>query len=199
MRTSNFAVSPCVDQASYSFKIYGRVCQKCTQRSIQQDSVYGSGLGHGSFVMAAKRSYMNVVLSAISRPACLLYSARAQVVAVNYAAKAYSSTASQTNPILTRRPNRAANRRLPDKPARTRFAPSPTGYLHLGSLRTALYNYLLARATNGQFILRLEDTDQVGNHPSPCYETVLLIFTCERHCENSRELSPMQRVGCMKT
>ena len=46
-------------------------------------------------------------------------------------------------------------------PARTRFAPSPTGYLHIGSLRTALYNFLLARATGGQFLLRLEDTDQV--------------------------------------
>lgn len=49
---------------------------------------------------------------------------------------------------------------LPDCPARTRFAPSPTGYLHLGSLRTALFNYLLAQATGGQFIIRLEDTDQ---------------------------------------
>jgi glutamyl-tRNA synthetase len=44
-------------------------------------------------------------------------------------------------------------------PARTRFAPSPTGRLHLGSGRTALYAYLLARQTNGQFLLRLEDTD----------------------------------------
>jgi glutamyl-tRNA synthetase len=51
---------------------------------------------------------------------------------------------------------------LPTTPARTRFAPSPTGYLHLGSLRTALYNYLLAKATGGQFLLRLEDTDQVS-------------------------------------
>lgn len=46
------------------------------------------------------------------------------------------------------------------KPARTRFAPSPTGRVHLGSGRTALYDYLLARQTGGQFILRLEDTDQ---------------------------------------
>ncbi|CZR57350.1 related to glutamyl-tRNA synthetase [Phialocephala subalpina] len=45
-------------------------------------------------------------------------------------------------------------------PARTRFAPSPTGYLHLGSLRTALFNYLVAKATGGQFLLRIEDTDQ---------------------------------------
>jgi len=45
------------------------------------------------------------------------------------------------------------------KPARVRFAPSPTGRMHLGSARTALYNYLLAKRTGGQFILRLEDTD----------------------------------------
>ncbi|PKS13304.1 hypothetical protein jhhlp_000075 [Lomentospora prolificans] len=50
---------------------------------------------------------------------------------------------------------------LPNTPARTRFAPSPTGYLHLGSLRTALYNYLLAKATGGQFIIRVEDTDRL--------------------------------------
>lgn len=43
---------------------------------------------------------------------------------------------------------------------RTRFAPSPTGFLHLGSLRTALFNYLWAKKSNGKFILRLEDTDQ---------------------------------------
>jgi glutamyl-tRNA synthetase len=42
---------------------------------------------------------------------------------------------------------------------RTRFAPSPTGYLHIGSLRTALYSYLFAKKNNGKFILRLEDTD----------------------------------------
>ncbi|MFP4547427.1 MAG: glutamate--tRNA ligase [Fidelibacterota bacterium] len=43
---------------------------------------------------------------------------------------------------------------------RTRFAPSPTGYLHVGGLRTALYNYLFAKQNNGKFILRIEDTDQ---------------------------------------
>jgi len=46
------------------------------------------------------------------------------------------------------------------KPARTRFAPSPTGYLHVGGIRTALFAWLVARQTDGQFILRLEDTDQ---------------------------------------
>ncbi|MDP8267192.1 MAG: glutamate--tRNA ligase [Candidatus Tenebribacter davisii] len=43
---------------------------------------------------------------------------------------------------------------------RVRFAPSPTGYLHVGSLRTALYNYLYAKKVGGKFILRIEDTDQ---------------------------------------
>ncbi|SMX32067.1 glutamate--tRNA ligase [Maliponia aquimaris] len=41
----------------------------------------------------------------------------------------------------------------------TRFAPSPTGYIHVGNLRTALFNYLIARKTGGQFILRIDDTD----------------------------------------
>jgi glutamyl-tRNA synthetase len=45
-------------------------------------------------------------------------------------------------------------------PARVRFAPSPTGALHLGGLRTALFNWLFARHTGGQFILRIEDTDR---------------------------------------
>lgn len=46
------------------------------------------------------------------------------------------------------------------KPVRVRYAPSPTGFLHIGGLRTALYNYLFARHHNGQFILRVEDTDR---------------------------------------
>ena len=43
---------------------------------------------------------------------------------------------------------------------RTRFAPSPTGYMHVGNLRTALYEYLTAKHDGGSFILRIEDTDQ---------------------------------------
>lgn len=48
----------------------------------------------------------------------------------------------------------------PDASIRVRFAPSPTGYLHIGGLRTALYNELFARRRNGRFILRIEDTDR---------------------------------------
>lgn len=48
----------------------------------------------------------------------------------------------------------------PLEPVRVRFAPSPTGHTHLGSARTALYDFLLARKTGGQFILRIEDTDR---------------------------------------
>ena len=45
--------------------------------------------------------------------------------------------------------------------ARTRFAPSPTGYIHVGNVRSALYPYLIAKQTGGDFILRIEDTDHV--------------------------------------
>ncbi len=51
-------------------------------------------------------------------------------------------------------------RRIPKGEVRTRFAPSPTGYMHVGNLRTALYTYLIARSHSGKFILRIEDTDQ---------------------------------------
>ncbi len=50
-------------------------------------------------------------------------------------------------------------------PVRVRFAPSPTGHAHIGSARTALYNFLLARQTGGAFILRIEDTDQKRSAP----------------------------------
>ena len=50
--------------------------------------------------------------------------------------------------------------RIPRGEVRTRFAPSPTGYMHVGNLRTALYTYLIARHNKGKFILRIEDTDQ---------------------------------------
>ena len=50
--------------------------------------------------------------------------------------------------------------RIPKGEVRTRFAPSPTGYMHVGNLRTALYAYLIARHYGGKFILRIEDTDQ---------------------------------------
>ena len=46
------------------------------------------------------------------------------------------------------------------KDIRVRFAPSPTGYLHVGGLRTALYNFLFAKQNNGKIILMIEDTDQ---------------------------------------
>jgi glutamyl-tRNA synthetase len=62
--------------------------------------------------------------------------------------------------------------RNPPKPIRLRFAPSPTGRTHLGSGRTALYNYLLARQNGGQFILRIEDTDQKRYNPQSEVELI---------------------------
>ena len=54
----------------------------------------------------------------------------------------------------------AMEAKIPRGRIRTRFAPSPTGYMHVGNLRTALYTWLIARNGGGTFILRIEDTDQ---------------------------------------
>jgi len=58
----------------------------------------------------------------------------------------------------------------------TRFAPSPTGYLHIGGLRTALYSYLWAKKTNGEFKLRIEDTDNARNNED-AVKAILEAFT----------------------
>ncbi len=54
---------------------------------------------------------------------------------------------------------------MSDTPVVTRFAPSPTGYLHIGGARTALFNWLYAKANNGKFLLRIEDTDRERSTP----------------------------------
>src|SRR5690554_3434008 len=63
-------------------------------------------------------------------------------------------------PIQVTMPRSSASPALPaDMTVRARFAPSPTGYLHIGGARTALFSWLHARKHGGQFILRIEDTD----------------------------------------
>ena len=54
---------------------------------------------------------------------------------------------------------------VPATKPRVRFAPSPTGYLHVGGARTALFNWLYAKREGGMFVLRIEDTDQDRNKP----------------------------------
>jgi len=58
------------------------------------------------------------------------------------------------------------------KNPRVRMAPSPTGHFHIGSARTALFNYLVAKKYNGKFILRIEDTDKERSKPE--YEADIL-------------------------
>lgn len=69
---------------------------------------------------------------------------------------------------------------------RVRFAPSPTGFLHIGGLRTALFNWLFARQNNGTFILRIEDTDQQRYLP----ESVSNIFEALRWCKLNWDEGP---------
>ena len=59
-----------------------------------------------------------------------------------------------------------------DKPVRVRIAPSPTGYFHVGSARTALFNWLFARKHGGKFIVRIEDTDRTRFDPEAVADTV---------------------------
>jgi glutamyl-tRNA synthetase len=54
---------------------------------------------------------------------------------------------------------------MSDSPVRVRFAPSPTGYLHAGGARTALFNWLYAKRNGGTLVLRIEDTDAARNTP----------------------------------
>ncbi|MCD8004727.1 MAG: glutamate--tRNA ligase, partial [Oscillospiraceae bacterium] len=68
--------------------------------------------------------------------------------------------------------------RIPTGEVRARFAPSPTGYMHVGNLRTALYTWLLARSRGGKFLLRIEDTDQ-GRLVEGAED---LIYTTLRQC-----------------
>src|SRR6266850_1460225 len=61
-------------------------------------------------------------------------------------------------------------------PVRVRFAPSPTGFVHIGSLRTALFSFLFARHNKGSHILRIEDTDQ-NRFVEGALENMLTVFT----------------------
>lgn len=93
----------------------------------------------------------NMSFSLLLRPQVPAYTCHSCLLRLSRASRRPISQAAKSAKV---------NTPLPSTPARTRFAPSPTGYLHLGSLRTALFNYLLAKRTGGQFLLRIEDTDQ---------------------------------------
>jgi len=70
------------------------------------------------------------------------------------------------------------------RPVVTRFAPSPTGALHIGSARTALFNWLFARGNGGKFLLRIEDTDKARsteeNTHLPSTLTHLMLYVLRR-------------------
>ena len=75
------------------------------------------------------------------------------------------------------------------KKIRLRFAPSPTGGLHLGGVRTVLYNYLFARQHKGDFILRIEDTDQ-NRYVAGAEE---YIYECLKWCGMEPDESPVKK------
>ena len=74
----------------------------------------------------------------------------------------YVTTVLRAKYVLTDTPKHKFRRDIimAEKTVRTRYAPSPTGFMHVGNLRTALYEYLVAKSQNGKFVLRIEDTDR---------------------------------------
>src|SRR5271165_654452 len=70
-----------------------------------------------------------------------------------------------TSSLVTRMPGISASNPEPEAKPRVRFAPSPTGYLHVGGARTALFNWLFARHFGGTLVLRIEDTDLERSTP----------------------------------
>lgn len=81
------------------------------------------------------------------------------------------------------------------KPVRVRYAPSPTGYLHIGGLRTALYNELLARRHGGAFILRIEDTDRSRFVPGATEALVRALKACGLAPDEGVTLKPNGEAG----
>jgi glutamyl-tRNA synthetase len=75
--------------------------------------------------------------------------------------------------------------------ARVRFAPSPTGYLHIGGARTALFNWLFARQQGGEFVLRIEDTDAERSRP----ELIDIIFRSLEWLPSRNSLATVLRTG----
>lgn len=139
------------------------VCSnKSPKRALPSDTAIAPTLPSTPYAITSMK------LTALSRatdwvcPSCLT-SPFGQRVAQQYRgriiwksyARNFASSAARSKGVIAR------DGKLPHYPARTRFAPSPTGYMHIGGLRTALFSYLLAKRTGGQFILRIEDTDQV--------------------------------------
>ena len=76
----------------------------------------------------------------------------------------------------------------------TRFAPSPTGFLHVGGLRTALYNYLFAKKNNGQFLLRIEDTDQSRKVPGAVENLLSTLNSVGLNYDNKKPLVQSERL-----
>lgn len=87
---------------------------------------------------------------------------------------------------------------MSDKKIRTRFAPSPTGYLHVGSLRTALYNFLFARKNKGEFLLRIEDTDRARFVPGSDEQIIKILNDFSLTPDNKETVYQSKRLEIYK-
>src|SRR3989338_6926039 len=81
------------------------------------------------------------------------------------------------------------------KNVKTRFAPSPTGYLHIGGLRTALYSFLFAKKNNGKFYIRIEDTDQNRKVEGATENILSILHHFGLHPDNPKPLYQSERLS----
>jgi tRNA synthetases class I (E and Q), catalytic domain len=84
-------------------------------------------------------------------------------------------------------------------PVRVRYAPSPTGDLHLGGLRTALFNYLLAKKQGGQFLLRIEDTDKEREVSGSAEGLIHSLHWAGLHYDEGKVVEPLRRAARVAT
>src|SRR5882672_2768167 len=84
---------------------------------------------------------------------------------------------------------------MPSPTVVTRFAPSPTGYLHVGSARTALFSWLVARHAGGRFLLRIEDTDQARSTEQATKQAVEDLRWLGLHWDNAELVYQSKRLS----
>lgn len=87
---------------------------------------------------------------------------------------------------------------MPQHKVKTRFAPSPTGFIHVGSLRTALYNYLYAKQNKGEFLLRIEDTDRSRYIKGALEKTIEMLEWNGLQWNNAKPIVQSKRIDIYK-
>ncbi len=148
----SFVICPCMEFRSMEF---AWLCGALLRRTLSSDSWARLRRGVSAVINIKKQLILETDVIAYIHEDLAATSKGERAIRANFhiafqAGKASLLDMNQSNPQV-------------NTPVRTRFAPSPTGYLHIGGARTALFNWLFAKKHGGTFVLRVEDTDQERN------------------------------------